>query len=336
MAKERLVEIDRAKGLAIFLVVLGHLFSFANNPEKLGIYFDIRIIIYTFHMSLFTFLSGFIMFYKYKPLKTFSDYKKYILKRFWRLMPAYFLFSLAVLIAKITAQGTGKVDNAITSLSDVYNVILAPTDSFSRFLWYIYVLFIFYVIVPPLLRLSRQKLWPLFLIGIAIYFLPRTHFLAIGSIESYLSTFILGGILAKNRNRYETWLNKWGILCFGLFLIALMLVRPLNIAPFPTSVAPLRLIVGLLSIPAIHWLMKFEWTDRFNILTTLGKYTFPIYLLNTLAIGAAKAILAAVTSFEGFHLLWISLCLLLVGLYGPIIIKSLFFSRLPALDRITN
>lgn len=336
MAKERLVEIDRAKGLAIFLVVLGHLFGFANNPEKLGIYFDIRIIIYTFHMSLFTFLSGFIMFYKYKPLNTFSDYKKYILKRFWRLMPAYFLFSFLVLIAKVLTQGMSDVYNPITSVADIYNVVLAPTNSFSRFLWYIYALFIFYLVIPPLLRLSRQKLWPLFLAGLAIYFLPRTHFMAIGNIESYFSTFILGGMLAKNRNNYENWLNRWGMFCFILFSVALMLVRPLKIAPFPISIDPLRLIIGLLSIPAIHWLMKFKWTDKFNILRTLGQYTFPIYLLNTLTIGATKAILAPVTSFEGFNLIWVSLCLLLAGLYGPIAIKSLFFSRLPALDRITS
>lgn len=51
----RLQYIDRLKGLAIILVVMGHIFGF-SQPED-----GINTFIYTFHMPLFMFLSGLVI-----------------------------------------------------------------------------------------------------------------------------------------------------------------------------------------------------------------------------------------------------------------------------------
>lgn len=51
----RVQYIDRLKGLAIILVVMGHIFGF-NQPED-----GINTFIYTFHMPLFMFLSGLVI-----------------------------------------------------------------------------------------------------------------------------------------------------------------------------------------------------------------------------------------------------------------------------------
>jgi fucose 4-O-acetylase-like acetyltransferase len=56
---DRIQYIDRLKGLAILLVVIGHLMAFCTNGERNPIY----EVICSFHMPLFMFLSGLVLTY---------------------------------------------------------------------------------------------------------------------------------------------------------------------------------------------------------------------------------------------------------------------------------
>ena len=76
--KTRLQYLDVCKGMGILLVVLGHIFL--TNPA--------RVWIYSFHMPLFFFLSGYIFFYN----KT-TNFKEFIFKRFKVLIIPYFAFA---------------------------------------------------------------------------------------------------------------------------------------------------------------------------------------------------------------------------------------------------
>lgn len=76
--KKRLQYLDICKGMGIFLVVLGHVLQ--NNP--------FRIWIYSFHMPLFFFLSGYTFFYN-KVL----NFKEFIENKFKSIIIPYFLFS---------------------------------------------------------------------------------------------------------------------------------------------------------------------------------------------------------------------------------------------------
>ena len=50
-------------------------------------------------------------------------------------------------------------------------------------------------------------------------------------------------------------------------------------------------LCGLLSLPALHGLIRRPPLSRLSWPVTLGRYAMVIYLFNTLAIGAAKAVL---------------------------------------------
>ena len=52
--------IDIIKGIAIFLVVLGHVIQFRFLPESFDENYLFRMI-YSFHMPLFMFLSGYLV-----------------------------------------------------------------------------------------------------------------------------------------------------------------------------------------------------------------------------------------------------------------------------------
>lgn len=61
--KNRIDYIDRMKGLAIFLVVLGHVYMFSFNKSESVL----PSIIGSFHMPLFMFLSGLVSFSAITP-----------------------------------------------------------------------------------------------------------------------------------------------------------------------------------------------------------------------------------------------------------------------------
>jgi len=68
--KPRLDDVDSAKGLAIFLVVLGHISGGVSFPPNSDWYILLNRAIYQFHMSFFMFLSGLVFFYTYRPIRT--------------------------------------------------------------------------------------------------------------------------------------------------------------------------------------------------------------------------------------------------------------------------
>ena len=78
MEKTRLKYIDIAKGIGIFLVIWGHLIAdgFVDN------------LIYSFHMPLFLFLSGYMLRIKNPAL---SD--AFVKKLMKQLLVPYFVFS---------------------------------------------------------------------------------------------------------------------------------------------------------------------------------------------------------------------------------------------------
>jgi fucose 4-O-acetylase-like acetyltransferase len=81
--KYRLDWLDAAKGLGILLVMLGH----TDIPSQLKTY------IYTFHMPLFFFLSGYLF-----TLKKFPNLKVFLTKRTKSLILPYLCFSLIAYI----------------------------------------------------------------------------------------------------------------------------------------------------------------------------------------------------------------------------------------------
>ena len=73
-----------------------------------------------------------------------------------------------------------------------------------------------------------------------------------------------------------------------------------------------------------------------KFLTLLGRYTFAIYLVNVLAIGATKAVVFKFISWDGPRFFLVGPILLASGLFVPILVKGYLFRRLPWLDKITT
>jgi hypothetical protein len=64
----------------------------------------------------------------------------------------------------------------------------------------------------------------------------------------------------------------------------------------------------------------------------LGRFTFPIYLMNTIAIGFAKGVLFKFVIWDGINFLFFAPILLISGLFVPIFIKKQILARNKLID----
>lgn len=157
---QRLVFLDIAKAICIILVVIGH-YHPENSPEW---YTMVRKFIYSFHMPLFMFASGYIYI---ATKREHEMYKSFIWKKIKRLMVPYWATSILVISLKLTTQGDAYVANPVT-LSSYIKMFYLPEAG--AFLWFIWALWWMFVVVP-LFKTPKNRL-ALFVISIALSYLP--------------------------------------------------------------------------------------------------------------------------------------------------------------------
>jgi fucose 4-O-acetylase-like acetyltransferase len=137
MMTKRLTFIDIARAICIILVVIGHYLP-DNSPNW---YLILNNIIYAFHMPLFMFVSGYIC----SAVKKNTGYKDFVLNKFKRLIIPYFFVSIVIISIKLLTEKNMHLENPI-SLSSFYEIFYFPSAGF--FLWFIYVLFLIFLMIP--------------------------------------------------------------------------------------------------------------------------------------------------------------------------------------------
>jgi fucose 4-O-acetylase-like acetyltransferase len=327
--KSRIFEIDRAKGLAILLVVIGHVEG--RTPLHGADWYGVmKQWIYLFHMPFFMFLSGFIMEYTYKPVTTASGYFKFVRGKFIRLMPAFFAVAGLIVLGKTIAAHLIHVDNVPQGIwSGLIDIVVRPVYSSASALWYIYVLFIYYFLFPILKRVSGGEPWLILSIGVVAYVFHAdvTSLFALNRVAYYMLFLMIGIILASHFTAFTRGLDKFGWVALGLFIV-LSLFHPM--LPYP------KLVLGLVSIPALIFFIRLPVIRNSEVLLAWGKYVFVIYLLNTLFIGLVKGIGLKVMPWDGLNFLIYFPILAAAGMLLPIAFKKWVLAKWPPLDRMTT
>ena len=99
----RLPALERLKGIAITLVVLGHIVARDLKPKGNDWYPAIHEVIYSFPMALFFYLSSIVTYlHGVLPVRP-SRYRTYLHQKCVRLLPAYLVFGAIVFIGKLAA-----------------------------------------------------------------------------------------------------------------------------------------------------------------------------------------------------------------------------------------
>jgi fucose 4-O-acetylase-like acetyltransferase len=98
----RMVDLDAARGVAIFLVVLGHVVA-EEMPRDVSWYPILKFWIYRFHMPLFMVLTGVTFALSLPHFKDWGEVLRFSWRKTSRLLVPYVFFGLLVLIGKMTS-----------------------------------------------------------------------------------------------------------------------------------------------------------------------------------------------------------------------------------------
>ena len=206
---QRLVSFDIAKAICIILVVIGHYVP-DYSPAW---YVEVHDVIYTFHMPLFMFASGFI----YMATKKDVPYKDFLWKKVKRLMVPYLSVSAIVITIKMLTEGHAYVENPVTIMSYV-KMFYLPEAGY--FLWFIWALWWMFVIVP--LFKTKQMRLGLFALAIILHYVPSVlpEMFCLRQFQGMLVFFMLGVVCCdwKQEISFINRIPAWSVL--GCFVFA--------------------------------------------------------------------------------------------------------------------
>lgn len=269
--KARFDFIDRACGLAICMVVFGHILF----PETLSIdwYKRSEMFIYKFHMPLFIFLSGYLAFFSAsrKQITSEKSYVQFQKKKLSKFLPVYFLFSLYSILVDILYHqaSTDEINHSI------YSFFFTPTKGSAVFLWYLYILIGFYLVTPFLINLKRSTLCLLLAISFLLTNVSLTPVFCFDFFCKFFFFFLWGGLVYKHSNLFLTFLDKNG----KWILIVTLLLSIVDVLTY--SAIPFQ-VISMGMIPSVLYISRLDWPEIISkIFITIGVGSFAIYLLNT-------------------------------------------------------
>jgi fucose 4-O-acetylase-like acetyltransferase len=328
----RRLDLDRAKGLGIILVVIGHIAA-RTPPKGSGWYVVVRDALYLFHMPFFMYLSGYTFFMTGAARAAPSTWGKLAAKRANRLLLPFLLFGLCFLIGKRIVSKFAYVDNLPDSfIHGLIQLFWYTNESPASSIWYIFVLFVLSVATPPLMFLAGNRKFSLLLITSLLFLVPVPHVMFLDRIRRFFIFFALGGMASDAGERWLYFADKY----FKHFILALFAVSAaVEMSGLNTETKWTLLLCGTLSMPALHGLTRSAIFSKSATLLTIGTSSFVLYLLNTPCIGLLKSVMLKLTTWSGAHFLLFAPLLTAAGIFGPMLIKRYVLRHVPVLDRMT-
>lgn len=288
---QRMKWIDTAKGIAIILVVIGHVVS---SYQSSGMYLTSTIFnfshdfVYSFHMASFMILSGILFSCASENKRNNSIISKII-----NYGIPYIAFSIVWWLFKVVLASH---TNTPVSISDILLIPIFPIS----FMWYIYALLIMNIIQMKLPVGAKRK-YRLIHMGIALILLLSSNYLCetlsfisfedliICDIFKHYLYFLIGVyyarkfvILVENSTRKLPLITS----ITGCFL----LVANILLYNFPgLNISIVRIIVAL--IGSAFLIMLSHIVSESVVLNYLGKNSLAIYVLHSLAIAGTRSVM---------------------------------------------
>ncbi len=248
-------QLDGIKGILIFLVVLGHFLELREGGEKSGAY----LIIYSFHMPAFVFVSGY--FARWNRGK--------ILKKY---LPIYAFFQLSYVLFDFFIIGEKELS---------LGAFLTPYWH----LWYLFSLMLYSMLLPFLSKIKGRGCHLTFAISVLLSLLfPMIrfdfYFLSLGRFFAFLPFFVLGNFCGSGKMNMPS-------LAFTVpfSLIFILCGKMVNAKMLYGSFAyksPMEMLLrALLIFFALGWISMLLNVRKFSdLFCLLGENTLPIYLLH--------------------------------------------------------
>ena len=311
--KQVIKELNYIKGLAILLVFIGHAStpSFLHRPY---IYEFIVQLIYSFHMSLFFLVSGFLS-YKIIDIKLDKSYFNFIKSKFYRLGVPFLTISfitnaLIIILRYLLNTPFSKIE----LLNLIRIVFLYPEDGLMGSLWFLYTLLIIFIISPIILKLPFSISIPVSLF-LNIYIERYINFLSISRVSFFLIYFLLGLYFRINYfNKNKDILNKFSslrknilLLCslFCIISYSYIITNQKYISSYLLNT--LNFICGLAAIYIILiFIKKFKNEKAKSFLYYLGNHSMDIYIFSWFFQILSMILITKILNITNYNLFFIS------------------------------
>lgn len=307
MARNKLV--DSLKAYSCLLVVFGHvIFGIQNMGGIAQPTFApyLKDFIWTFHVPLFMFLSGFVyrLTGEWKGKKTRW---RFILHKAVNLGVPYFVFSILYILINSMVPGT----NFSHSTQEILYLWKTPAAQY----WFLRTLFLLFVIYAVLSRfLSSVWITAILTALSCVYKLfPDLPFPSIGNIVLWAFPFGFGVCLASLDRFCFSGVKAAAVIAGHLALEAVCLLTGISGQPVIIEIEQAAGIIA--SITLVSLLVKNARIEKF--LLYINRYSFPIYLLHTFFTAGVRIALQKV----GMHSYGIHVAAgMLVGVVCPLLI----------------
>lgn len=309
------LSIETVRGIAIFLVVVGHVIGSAPDG---GMCIDFpspwRYVygwIDYIQMPLFTAIAGWI--YALKPIggTTFGAFAGSKFKRL--LIPMITVGTLYFLI-QYFAPGT----NGKEALSDIWRIYLFPFTVF----WYLQALFLIFLVIFCIERLNLMSTfkgasfiflgaWLLYILEICSVFSEVPNFFCFRGAFNQLPYFLIGVAIFRFKDRLNHKPIQLVLSVLGIVMIQVKWFMPDLSQELYRSLIPLWMAGTL---PLIFYR---EYTNKLFIY--LGAYAYTIYLFHGFGTSGGRIIL----SYLHIHTEWLVFTIsLLLGVFAPILVDK--------------
>jgi fucose 4-O-acetylase-like acetyltransferase len=291
---KRLESIDRMKGIAILLVIVGHLIQF--NGIDGGTKSKLFNIIYSFHMPLFFILSGYVASLGSSKILNMSSLGSFMLKKVYTLIIP--LFTWELIVNKFFFNSSFE----LISVNDLLNVFLHPGLWFLQILFEIQILFSLYCLLSSYFN-KMNKFYISILLFLLVYTLPvcgyvfidHKHFM---TLILFVTFFFVGSFVSKYPYLQGIIMNKY--VFSSSFILFLVIVSHWSIdGDFVDDI--LKVVISIVAfISLLHLTELISYSNRIDSqIQLLGKESLAIYLIQ-FYLTAKLGFIACMTGYNPF------------------------------------
>lgn len=291
---------DYIKGVTILMVIVGHQIQYSTGSE---VFFDDPIFkfIYSLHMPLFMFVSGFFFYNSVNKHSSLTIIKN---KTLQLILPIVTFTIISFLLSDINSLNS-LVDN---SPKNIYNLIFghfskkALLFGFLKNLWFLWIVFFLSIFLIVVRSCHIDSLWIYLLIFIALFFIPDFY---ICNMFCFMYPYFLTGYLINKYGLfYSVFYNQKRIINYSIFIsfIILLLLYNRNTYIYITGYSIIgknnqllydlhRLLIGYCGIYSIIWFFLKLKSINLNIPSLirkgflyLGRNTKQLYIITSLPV----------------------------------------------------
>ncbi|KKG29202.1 acyltransferase family protein [Methanosarcina mazei] len=303
--KTRIQEIDALRSIAIIFIIFAHIDSFTN----LTIFNKLAGIFAFFGLSIFFFISGFLMCSNNR-FTTVKDINSFLKNRVAKIYPLYF-FSIIIIYAmnKIGLNIPYSNDIAANKLLLLLNILglqgLISENYNLSVWWFVGVILLYYFLFSIILLYSksvRSLLIFSFLMGFILLFLRNEFNLIHTNVFNYYFIFI-AGILSSTAESLTS--LKKITLYYSIFLLTLLLISYAGIDTNTLADISKRDIIFLISAFIFTFFkINFSFNRRFKfsfLVDKLADSSYSIYLFHILILTLFKLLIDLLIPFEAYN-----------------------------------